>query len=74
MELIVKQLGPEANVKVVLEKGKISLVAGLDTKGFDANVQMSIDSDYFLDELAAKIPGGIDDAVISVLKVALKSF
>lgn len=73
MELIDKSLGPEAKVKVVVEKGKLALVAKLDTVGFDADVVLAVDSDYFLDELAAKIPGGIDDAVIGVLKVALKS-
>lgn len=73
MDLINKDLGPEANIKVVVAGGKISLVLAADTKGIDGSVTLSVDSDYFLDELAAKIPGGLDDAIISVLKVALKS-
>ena len=73
MDLISKQLSPEANVKVVLSGGKINLVAALDTKGMDANLSMSVDSDYFLDELAKAIPGQIDDAILAILKTALKA-
>ena len=73
MDLISKQLGPEANVKAVLGGGKISLVAALDTQGFDANLSISVDSDYFLDELAKKIPGALDDAILAVLKTAIKA-
>lgn len=73
MDILVKDVGPEAKVKVVISGGKLSLVALLDTKGVDANVSVGIDSDYFLDELAKKIPGTLDDAIIGVLKMALKS-
>lgn len=73
MDILVKDVGPEAKVKVVVSGGKLSLVALLDTKGVDANVSVSVDSDYFLDELAKKIPGQVDDAVINILKIALKS-
>lgn len=73
MDLINKQLSPEANAKVVISEGKLSLMAVLDTAGMDASVVVSVDTDYFLDELAAKIPGTMDDAIIAVLKAALKS-
>lgn len=73
MDILVKDLGPEAKVKVVISGGKLSLVADLDTKGVDANVSVGVDTDYFLDELAKKIPGVIDDAVINVLKIAVKA-
>lgn len=72
MDLINKQVGPEGNVKVVISGGKISLVGLLDTKGLDVQVSASVDSDYFIDELAKKIPGTIDDAIFAILKGALK--
>lgn len=73
MDILVKDLGPEAKVKVVIEQGKLKLVADLDTKGVDAQVSMAVDSDYFIDELAKKIPGTLDDAILNILKMALKS-
>ncbi len=73
MDLINKQLTPEASVKVVIAEGKIALVALLDTKGMDVSLSAAVDSDYFFDELAKKIPGTIDDAVFALLKGAVKS-
>lgn len=72
MELINKQISPEAIAKVEIVAGKIQLSAVLDTGGVDANVSVSVDADYFIDALAAKIPGQIDDAIFAVLKTALK--
>lgn len=73
MDLISKDLGAEGKVKLVLEQGKVKLVAEYDSKGLDGKVEMAVDSDYFIDELAAKIPGQLDDAIFAVLKQALKS-
>lgn len=73
MELIKKQLGAEGEAAVVIEAGKLSLVAKFDSKGLDGELKLSVDSDYFMDELAKKIPGQIDDAVIALLKSALKA-
>lgn len=72
MDLLVKELGAEGKVKLVVEGGKLKLVVEYDSKGMDGSVSMSVDSDYFIDELAAKIPGQIDDAIFAVLKSALK--
>lgn len=72
MDLIAKPLGSEGNVKLVIGGGKLKLVAEYDSKGLDGSVSLAVDSDYFIDELAAKIPGQIDDLVFGVLKQALK--
>jgi len=72
MDLISKDLGPEAKVKAVISGGKISLSVVYDSKGLDGKVELSADSDYFIDELAKAIPGVIDDAIFAVLKQALK--
>ena len=73
MDLLEKDLGAEGKVKVVVEKGKLSLVCSYDGKGLDGEVKMSVDSDYFIDALAAKIPGQIDDMIAGLLKQALKA-
>ena len=73
MDLIAKDLGAEGKVKLVIEGGKLKLIAEYDSKGLDGVVTMAVDSDYFIDELAAKIPGQLDNALLAVLKTALKS-
>lgn len=73
MEVVNSPLGPEGSVKVLIGGGKIGLAAVLDTKGLDASLSVSADSDYFIDELAKLIPGVIDDAILAVVKAALKT-
>jgi hypothetical protein len=73
MELLKQELGAEGEVAVVVAGGKLSLVAKYDSKGLDGEVKLSVDSDYFIDELKAKIPGVIDDAILEILKNALKA-
>jgi hypothetical protein len=73
MELLSKQIGSEGQAKVEISGGKLSLVALFDSKGLDGEVKLSVDADYFMDELAKKIPGQLDDAVLAILKGALKA-
>lgn len=73
MDIVDKQISPEAKVKLVVGGGKIGLAGVLDTKGVDVNLSVLADVDYFIDELAAKIPGQLDDAILAVLKSALKA-
>lgn len=53
------QVAKEVKIEVKVAAGKVQLL-------------IEVDSDMLLDELAAKIPGQIDDAVIQVIKAALK--
>lgn len=73
MEVVNEQISKESNVKVEIVAGKIEIAAGLDTSGADVSAKIVVDVDYFLDKLAEKIPGQIDDAVISIFKAALKA-
>lgn len=73
MDLLEKQLSPESKVKIEVLQGEILFTSDLDTEGVDAALRVAIDADYFLDELAKKIPGQIDDAVIQLMKQALKA-
>ena len=72
MDLLIKDLGSEGKAKLVVENGKLSLVVAYDSKGLDGEVKVSVDSDYFIDEVAKKIPGQIDDAIFAILKASLK--
>lgn len=72
MEILNKKISPEAKALVEISEGKLKLSAVLDTGGVDANVAVAVEVDYFIDELAKKIPGQIDDAIFAVLKTALK--
>jgi len=72
MEILNKQISPESKALVEITEGKLKLSAALDTGGVDANVAVAVEVDYFIDELAKKIPGQIDDAIFAVLKTALK--
>ena len=71
-ELVNKELGGEGELDLSLENGKLKLSVKYAGKGGDATVSAALNPDYFLDKLAAAIPGGIDDAVINILKAALK--
>jgi len=71
-ELLEQKLGAEGTLEIKLEDGKLKLVVGYDGKGAGASVGLHLAPDYFLDKLAAAIPGGIDDAIINILKAALK--
>lgn len=70
-----KQLSPESALKVEIVDGQIKLSVGLDTKGVDGALNLSVDSDYLIDKLAALVPGDsmIEQVALSALKLALKS-
>ncbi len=72
MDIISKELGSAGSVSVKIEEGKIKLQSNYADGGLDGQVSLAVDSDYFLDKLAEKIPGQIDDAIIQVMKAALK--
>lgn len=66
-------LGPEGQLVMKLEGGKV--VISLSDVHASGSVSLSVSEDagYFLDKLAALIPGTIDDALIAVIKAALKA-
>jgi hypothetical protein len=66
-------IGKEGKADLKLENGKLFLSAGYDGVQVDANLVVGIEIDLFIDKLKEKIPGKIDDAVLDLLKVALKA-
>lgn len=73
MEILKQEIGKEAFVTVELSEGKIVIKSELNSSGLGAGVMATIETDYFLDKIAEKIPGQIDDAVLAVFKSALKA-
>lgn len=72
-ELLEKELGPETDLQLKLVDGVLKVGVAYMGKGVGATVSVDVTAEYFLDKLAGLIPGKIDDAVIGLLKAALKS-
>lgn len=71
MELAhVEQGDLKADVK--FEKGEVVVSSSLESHGVKGEVKVVVSSDYFLDKLAAAIPGTLDDQILGMLKIALK--
>lgn len=73
MDVAQGQVGPELKYDIVVAGGKVKISVSYDGAQADASLVISLDSDLLLDKLAEKIPGKIDDAVIGLIKVALKA-
>lgn len=71
MELANVQKG-EANLSLKIEEGKVVLVIAYDGEQADASLNVTMEADKYLDMLAEAIPGQLDDAVIELLKGAMK--
>lgn len=72
-EIVSGQVGPETKYAVKFEGGKLVVSGGFDSKIFDAGLTLALDTDAVIDELAKAIPGQIDDAVLQLVKAALKA-
>ncbi len=72
MEKVI-DISKEAKFDIKVVAGKLVLAVSYDGAQVDAGISVAIDSDAFLDKLAALIPGQLDDLVISGVKVALKA-
>ena len=70
-----KEIGAEGKLSLELADGKIKIMAGYDGKQVDAGLTVAIDTDQFVDKLAALIPGdsGFEAAMVAALKIALRS-
>jgi hypothetical protein len=67
------KIGSDGKYDLELVEGKLKLTVAYDAGGVEAGVSVALNPDYFLDKLAAVIPGQVDDAVIALLKAALKA-
>lgn len=63
------ELYQEGEVKAELKDGDLVITYG----GKGATAQVNIQMGYLLDKLAEAIPGQVDDAIIGVIKAAIKA-
>ncbi len=67
-------VGSSGNYDVAFKNGQlVASVAAQLPPGESVSLVVSLDSDKVLDAIAAAIPGNIDNAIISVIKLALKA-
>lgn len=72
-ELLAGNLGEKANYKVDFKEGKLQAEMLADFGPFHAGMKMQLEADGVLDALAKAIPGTIDDAMLGLIKAALKA-
>ena len=72
-EILDKKLGSVGSFELDLVDGNLEFKLNADVTGVSASILLKIDSGELLDKLAAVIPGQFDDAVIGMLKAALKA-
>ena len=65
-------LGSHGDFDLEIENGQLILEVAYDGEGVDGMLRISVDGIHFMDKLKNVIPGQFDDAVIEMLKGALK--
>lgn len=71
--LLDKDLGDKGELKLDLKDGLLTLSLHYALPAVKGAVSVEVSGDVLLDKLAELIPGKVDDAVINILKAALKS-
>jgi len=72
-DIIDGKLGAVGSYDIEFKGGKlVARVSAAAPFGLEAGILLSLDSDAVLDAIARAIPGSIDDAVVNVIKGALK--
>jgi len=65
-------LGSEGELQLEIKEGDLMLSVSHASKGVAASLSARMSSEYFMDKLKEAIPGEIDDAIIDLIKAALK--
>jgi hypothetical protein len=65
-------IGADGDFDLEIENGQLVLEVSYDGEGVDGTLRVSVDGLYFMDKLKGVIPGTIDDAVIELLKNAIR--
>ena len=71
-ELAEGQVGSVGKYDVEFKDGKLMLGLSIEWNGVTSEVKVGVGSDAVIDALKAAIPGKIDDAILEVVKAALK--
>lgn len=72
-EIVAGEMGKVAKYDVAFKEGKLVAELMHDDGMLSAGLKVAIDAEKVLDALAAAIHGTIDDALIGVVKAALKA-
>jgi hypothetical protein len=72
VDIVEKDLGPEGSVSLKFEDGKAKLALKHEHASGAVSLLVEEDAGYFLDKLAAAIPGAWDDAALAILKGLVK--
>jgi hypothetical protein len=73
MELTQGVIGEEGSYALKFEGGKVLLEASHVHASGKVSFVIEQDAEYFMDKLAEAIPGKIDDAILALLKGAVKA-
>lgn len=71
MILFEQAIGSEGKMIAELKKGKLTINVYHDHKSGVLSFAVEQDAAYFLDKLAAAVPGALDDVVIAMVKDAV---
>ena len=71
-EIAEVKISKESEFDLKFEDGVVKALISYDGKGLDGGIYINMEPEYFLDKLAAAIPGEWDNKVIEMLKMALK--
>ena len=72
-DILEGNIGNVGQYDVEFKGGKLVGKVMAERSGMSAAIELSVDSDVILDAIAKAIPGQIDDAVIGLIKAALKA-
>lgn len=72
-DLVDGKIGEVGAYDVEFKGGKLVAKVSAQVHGLNAAVELSADSDLVIEALKAAIPGKIDDAVLDLVKLALKA-
>lgn len=72
-DLVDGTLGGFGSYDLEFKGGKLSFKLGVAKSGASASLLVEVEADAVLDLIAAKVPGQIDDALLGLLKAALKA-
>ena len=73
MDIVDKPIGSEGSLDLQFKDGKLVFLVKHNHASGSVSLVVEEDAGYFLDKLAAVIPGQVDDAIFAVLKGALKT-
>lgn len=73
MELLKEQLGAEGQIVIEIKGGKLIMQATHNHASGSAKIEVAQDAGYFFDKLAKAIPGVLDDALLALIKDAVKN-